>query len=139
MEQKKIDLGNAELAQAIVHGTLEVAVCHEIGPDLGGDEEPITWQAGGDDPVANEFLVGIALGSIDMPVAFTQSGLHDLGAVLAAQPPRAKANLRDSGSRSAQRSAVGGLSRHLCIIPSDQDRAVLPTLSILAALFHQTR
>jgi hypothetical protein len=97
MEQQEIDLGDAELAQAIVYRTLKVTVCDVVGCYFGGDEDLIARYVGSCQAFTNEFLVCIALGSVDMSVAGKQSRLHDAGTVLAPQLPRAETNYRDGG------------------------------------------
>ena len=83
----------ARLGRAAEIGGPEVAV-----PDLGGDENLVTRQAGALHARADRLLVAVHRGRVDMPIARLDRPLHRLGASLVPQGPGAEPEGGNSGS-----------------------------------------
>ena len=69
MDQEQVDVVGAQAAQGVIDGARGGLVPGVGDPDLGGQEDVLSRQAGGGDGGAHPLLVAIGLGGVDVPVA----------------------------------------------------------------------
>ena len=70
VEQQQVDLGRrASFARLSSTERCRSPSAIAVGPHLGGDEDALARHAGGREALADDLLVGVALGRVDMGVA----------------------------------------------------------------------
>ena len=95
VQQQQVDLGDAQLVQALLGGAFEVMWRKVTGPDFCGDEHLVAGNAGGAQRSADLALVLVDLRGVDMAIAEPQRLLDQPRAGPPAQLPGAEPDRRD--------------------------------------------
>ncbi|CFP60935.1 Uncharacterised protein [Bordetella pertussis] len=93
MDQEQVDIGQAQLAQALVHGALRLVVAMPVVPQLGGDEQILAGYPRSAQPLAHAGLVAIDGSRVDRAVAGRQCGLDAGGRLVVGNLPHPQAQL----------------------------------------------
>jgi hypothetical protein len=106
VDQQQIDAIELEIFQAVMGRAFEVAGAQVARPDLGGDEDLVTFDARRAQALAHRLLVAVHGGSVDVAIAETERLLDRARASLAAQVPGAEPDQRNAGAVDVNRLHV---------------------------------
>ena len=95
LQQQKVHIVGAKPCQALIHGGSKLGTGKVAGPDVGGDEDFRSWDAGAANDLADLGLIAVHLRRIEVPITDLKGlGDHAQGA-FGPDPKGAKTQQRD--------------------------------------------
>ena len=98
VDEVQVDVVQTELLQTRLDGLAGILGLVGVVPQLGGDEKPVTGDAGAGDGPPDAFLVAIDGGGVDVAVARLKGAGHGLLGLVVRHLPGAESQLGDGGA-----------------------------------------